>query len=160
MKKKLSEPSLTDYNKVVAEAYHATLKVLLQLISSIEREELRYTLQREYRPFGETGLVHEVISPLFYLRLQDYCNKKAAIHYGYLPHIDQTHLTSVFARSVYSNTSKEITSIDIEDCIKHEKFVHNTDELFEYIDESRKFHTFYLIPYKKKGKSKKLLRVA
>jgi len=159
-KQSLLKTSIIDYNQAVVDAHNNILKVLLTLIASIERQEMRYTLQRQFKPLGETGIVHEIISPLFYLRLQDYCNGKAEIHYGYSNSTSYSPLTNVFARAVYSQTSVEKTNVNIEDCIRAERFIANTDELYEYIDETRKFHTFYLIPYRKQRKSKKLMQVA
>lgn len=98
-------------NHAIEGAYFEIIKQAKHLISSLEKEALRGILERQDEPISTGGyIVHELINPLIYLRLEAYKNNAFAIHYGY----EQSDLltkyypiTSAFIRSVYYYTAKE-----------------------------------------------------
>jgi hypothetical protein len=149
------------YNEVVKQAYFTIFKAAKQLLSYIERDELRYCLIRQ----DETGsIIHEFVSPLLYLRLDCGSEGHYIIHYGF-ELFDNPNgyakLTASFIRYIYKLTSKEATAINIEDSVRTDWLITNCDELYAYIEERNKYHTFKLIPYKVTAtKRKRLLSVA
>lgn len=140
-----------DYNQVVTIAYLRIIKLAKQLISSLEEELLRAILERTDKPQISGGyIVHEIINPLIYIRLEAYKDDLLAIHYGY----EQTGLftqyypiTSAFIRSVYWCTARENTTINIEDCIHTDWVITNCAELYEYIGDRNKYHTINTVKY-------------
>lgn len=148
------------YNDEVRQVYFAILKFTKGLLSTIERDELRYTLIRDDKR-SQTGVVHELINPIFYLRLEMEKDDTLSICYGLEACAEYMHLTMPFARTIYRLTMREVTTNDIEDCISTRYYVSNPDELYAYMEDRNKYHAFELIKYKPVTKhSKRLLRVA
>jgi hypothetical protein len=152
------------YNEVVKQAYFAILKIAKQLLSYIERDELRYSLIREDGTNTPSSIIHEFVSPLLYLRLNCNSESRYVIHYGLelfdTPN-EYSKLLASFIRAIYRLTAKENTTINIECCIHTDWLITNCDELYVYIEDRNKHHTFTLIKYKvTAGQRKRLLSVA
>lgn len=165
MKQHTSNNQLSGYNLAVKQAYFKLLKVAKQLLATIEHEELRFTLIRDDRNrHTSDSVLHEFVSPLLYMRLE--CSKQNlfVIHYGIEFIQTDTSLsdrTASFIRAVYHLTSKGITSIDIEKSVSTTWCITVCSELYEYIEEQQKYHTFQLIKHKvTDGQRKRLLSVA
>jgi hypothetical protein len=140
------------YNKVVQLAYNNIYKNAKQLLSTLEREELRYSLEREDSTAPKVGtIVHEFINPLLYLRLECHATNVFAIHYGFeqvLAVNQYSQITSAFIRSIYKYTAKEVTTINVEDCVRTDWCINTCSEMYEYMEEKNKHHTYKLIKYK------------
>ncbi len=140
------------YNKIVKEVYCAIYRNAKQLLATLEREELRYSLEREDKTTPKVGtIIHEFINPLIYLRLECHPNEVLAIHYGFeqvLAVNQYSKVTSAFVRSIYKLTSKDITTINIENAVRTDWCIKTCSEMYEYIEERNKHHTFKQIKYK------------
>ncbi len=127
------------YNQIVKNAYLQIVKQTKQLISGFEEEALRGILERQDEPNKMHGyIVHELINPLIYARLEVYKDDQFGIHYGYEQselYTEYYPITSAFIRSVYMFTSKENTPLNIENCIRTDWVVTNCAELYEYMQE-------------------------
>ena len=149
------------YNKAVYLAYTAIYKNAKQLLSTLEREEMRYTLEREDKtPIKIGTIIHELISPLLYLRIECHPSNSYAIHYGFeqVSAINQySKLTSLFIRSIYKFTSKDNTQVNIEDCIRTDWCITCSD-MYEYVEENSKHHTFKLVQHKTKPARRKQMQ--
>src|SRR4051812_37852988 len=112
------DQQLTPYNEAVRVAYFKVLKRATQLLSSIERDELRFTMQRsDAEPIAFGTKVHELISPLLYLSLESPDGIDLVISFGFeqLNGDDQyAHITSNFIRTLFRLTNTENTGVDIE----------------------------------------------
>jgi hypothetical protein len=151
------------YNDLVQQAYHGILKQAEQLLASLEEEELRYVLERNDDKIDPDRIVHELVSPLLYVRLECAADSKLAIHFGIEPVTKDPGsqaVTATFLRILFTQTSKAYTGIMIEDCVKTDWLVNMCSEMFEYIQERNKYHTFRVIPYKKHPARKRVLKVA
>ena len=164
MKQQLNHQQLT-YNDYVALAYFQLLKQTRQMLAAIEHEELRYTLERIDRKQTQIGsIIHELINPLIYLRLELHTDNQMAIHFG----IEQTNqqgqlseLTSKFLLLLYKLTSKDTYPVDIESSVRTDWFINSCSEMYEYMEVRNKYHTFRQIKYKVSAqKRKQLLSVA
>lgn len=149
MKQLNINPVQSPFNKEVKAAYYKILKEAKALLATIEREELRYSLVREDR-FSDTlsRIIHEFVNPLLYLRLESCADGSLGIRHGFEPCQDYAHITVAFTRFLYKVTMKEATSQNIESSIKTEWYIHNTDEMYAYLEEQMKHHTFHLIKHK------------
>jgi len=146
-------------NEAVTTAYYAMLKVARQLLSTIEREELRFSLIRKEKSLPHHGVVHEFVNPLLYLRLDCYGDDGTmGIHYGFEPCKDYEHITQPFCRSVYKLSGKDASQTNIENSIRTDWFVHNPDDMFAYIEEQGKYHTFMRIKYKPAANKRKQMK--
>ena len=131
------------YNQIII-TYFQIIKEAKQLISSLEDDALKATLERQDKPNILHGyIVHELINPLIYLRLEAYKDDLLGVHYGY----EQSELytkfypiTSSFIRSIYRFTAKENTSIDIENCVRTDWVITNCAELYEYMLDRNKHY--------------------
>jgi hypothetical protein len=157
-------PVLT-YNETVQKAYLHILKEAKALLAAIAEEPLRFTLIREEKKPVTTGvIVHELVNPLIYLRLECYAENKLGIHYGW--ELSPTfgpyyHITSSFIRLLYKATMADATPINIEDCIRTDYVLNETSALYEYIEERGcKHHRFELVKHKAKQAKRKLRKVA
>jgi hypothetical protein len=163
MKETAPTPTLAAYNTAVHQAYGRILKHTKLLLASLEQEELRFTLERMERSKKPNTVIHELITPLLYLRLD--CSPEAimTIHFG-IEHVDRSPflgiITSTFLRVLYKETAKEKTGIDIEDCVKTDWFIKSCSEMFEYVEERNKYHTFKQLKYKRAPQQKNMLAVA
>jgi len=160
-----SKQKLSAYNQAVKEAYFKILKATKNLIASLDRHELRCTLQRSDRSqLGLMTKVHEIVNPVIYLCLECTDGESLSIHFGFELFSDEceySHLTSKFIRLLYKLTGVEHTAINIEDCICTEYLITECSSLFEMIEDSEhKNHQFMLIPYKASPSKRKLMRVA
>jgi hypothetical protein len=149
------------YNAEVRKSYYKILKQAKALISTVEQHELRCSLvQTERSKPVYMNKVHEFVNPLIYLCLM--CPVDTYyIYFGFDVYSrgenDYTILTSKFMRMLYSITSIEQTSINIEDCVSTHNVITECNALFEYMEERGKSnHTFGLIPYKPKAVNRKL----
>jgi hypothetical protein len=149
MKTTQSEQVQSPFNKEVKAAYYKILKEAKSLLATLERDELRYSLIREDRlSDSPSRIIHEFVNPLLYLRLESYADGNLGIRYGFEPCHDYAHITVAFTRFLYKVTMREVTSTDIESSIKTEWYIHNPDEMYNYLEEQMKHHTFHLIKYK------------
>ena len=152
MKQLNNDPTSLAYNKAVKAAYFKLWKLTQQLLATIERHELRCTLQRQDRTaiaFGSK--VHEVINPLIYLSLECNDDELLSIHFGFEQLVEDqeySHITSRFVRLLYKLTSKDAYPIDIENCVRTDWFINSSSELYSYIEDRNKYHTFKRIKYK------------
>lgn len=143
------------FNIEVNKVFLGLLISMKFLISSIKEDTLRGVLVRQDKPNKTDGyIVYELINPLLYLRLECNNDKLFTIHYGY----EQSELvsqyypiTSAFIRSIYRYTSKENTSVDIENCVQTDWIITNCAELFEYIMDRNKFHQYSVKDYFKEA---------
>lgn len=142
-------------NEAIKAAYFDMLKVATQLLSTIEQEDFRHTLVREKEPVKAYGLIHEFVNPLLFLRLSLLEDGIYAIHYGFEPCVTYAHITMPFCRSVYKLSMKDCTAVNIENSIKTDWFIHNPDEMYEYIAEQNKYHTYKQIKYKPTASQRK-----
>jgi len=151
----------SDRNKAVRQAYYAILKLAKRMLSTIERLELRYTLVRKERPLNGLGLIDEFCSPLLYLRLEVDKDGIMAIRYGFEPGKEYEHIIVPFVRSVYRLTEEVAQTNGFVDPIRLDWYIHNSDDMYAYLEEQNKYHTFELIEYKVTGRQRKqILRVA
>jgi hypothetical protein len=160
--KKSIPPSPMSYNEAVQHAYDSILTKTKQLLASIEQEELRYVLERGPRGEQPDDIFHELVSPLLYLRLECQGSVKLAIHFGIEPATKSPELqaiTASFLRTLFALTGKAYTGTDIEDCVKTDWLINVCSEMFEYLEERNKCHTFRTIPYKKHTARKRVLAV-
>jgi len=153
-----SDPTSSAYNKSVRAAYFQLLKATKQLLATIERHELRCTLQRQDRePIVFGSKVHEIITPLIYLSLECNDGETLTIHWGIeqlIEDSDYSVITSRFVRSLYKLTASENTSINIESCINTDYIITNCSELYEVVEDNNKLHTFTLIKHNPIGRRK------
>jgi len=151
------------YNKEVQATYFKVLKYAKQQLATIEYEELRFTLERSEEPVIGS-IIHEIVSPVLYLRLELHTDKLMRIHFG----IEQVHLigkvsdiTTKFLRTLYKLTAKEVTTVNIEASVATDWFINSCSAMYEHIEERLKYHTFKQIPYKVSAqKRKQMLSVA
>jgi len=154
---------LSPYNQAVKQAYFKLLKQTKQLLATIERHELRYTLQREDSgPLAPFIIVHEIVSPLLYLTLKAEDGEQLTIHFGFEMFENDneySNITARFVRLLYKLTSAEYTTINIESCITTRYVITNCSELYECLEDARhKLHQFTLI--KHRPSCKRILAVA
>lgn len=160
-----SKSQLSPYNIAVKQAYFNSLKATIQLLATLERDELRYTLHRENRGKIRSGrVVHELLSPIIYLRLQCYEDGKLHIHFGFQLFYGDgkyAHITAKFIRLVHKLTSVEHTLVDIEHCINTNYIITECYELYDSITEENRLYKFRLIPHRQtSNKAKRILHVA
>lgn len=152
MKQQLNTDSgIGPYNKVVKQCYFQIFKHAKSLLSAIEQEELRFTLVREDKQAITGSIIHEMVNPLLYLRLEQHTNGYYSIHYGFeaFPVFgDYYPMMSAFARFIYKVTMASATPINIEDALRVDFIILNCSELYEHIEDRNKYHEFQLIKYK------------
>lgn len=153
------------YNTIVRKAYYQILKQAKQLLSTLEREELRYSLEREDKSVPKVGtIIHEIVNPLLYLRLECHPTNTFAIHYGFeqvLAINQYSKITSAFVRNIYELTSKNWTEANVEGCVRTDYCIYSCSEMYEYLEEQGKHHTFKQIKYKSATvRRKQMLAVA
>lgn len=155
---------VSPYNECIKVAYYQILKQAKSMLATVEREELRYTLERQDKPGTIVGhIIHELVNPLLYLRLEEHSDGIYAIHFG----IEQVNelgqladITTRFLRILYKVTALGAFPVDIENSIRTDWFNNSCSESYEYIEERKKHHTFKLIPYKVTASKRKMLAVA
>ncbi|MCC8410493.1 hypothetical protein LJ707_16240 [Mucilaginibacter sp. UR6-1] len=160
----MKTPQLTAYNKAVRDSYALILKQARQMLGAIEQEELRFILEREDKSAKIETIIHELINPLLYLRLEHHSDDNYAIHFGFEQVSNSVELSSIttqFTRILYKQTSKDFTTVDIEGCVRTDWFINSPSAMYEYIEErGLKHHTFKQLPYKPKAAKRKLKAVA
>jgi hypothetical protein len=160
--KKAAIEILSPYNNSVRQAYNAIYKHAKQLLSTLENEELRYTLEREEQGQSIVGtIVHEFISPLLYLRLECHPTNSFAIHYGFeeSKSFNQfAKITASFVRFIYKSTSKDSTEVNIEDSVRTDYCIYLCSELYEYIEEQNKHHQFKQLTYRPTAAKRKQMQ--
>jgi hypothetical protein len=154
---------LSSYNRAVKQAYFKLFTTTKNMLATIERYELRCTLIREDDAVNEPGIIHQLVNPLFHLRLEHYSDGRYGIRYGF-ELFDQpneySRLTALFIRTIYKLTEQEVTGINIESCIHTEWVITTCSDMYEYIEEHGQQHHFRLIRYSTKGsRSKKPLSI-
>lgn len=165
------KPSLTPqvpgsaYNALVRKAYFKVLKETKNLLATFEQEPLRYVLVRQDKqPTINGTIVHELVNPLVYLRLECFADNRLGIHFGWelSPTFGEYyHITSRVIRVLYKYTMADTGPINIEDCIKTDWVINECSELYEYVEERGcKHHSFALIQHKPKAEKRKLRKVA
>jgi hypothetical protein len=163
MKETTPTSSLPAYNTAVHKAYGRILKHTKQLLASLEQEELRFTLERMERSKKPHTVIHELISPLLFLRLECSSDALMTIHFG-IEHVDQSPalsmVTAAFLRMLFKETSNKKDGIDIEDCVKTDWFIKSCSEMFEYVEERNRYHTLKQLKYKRTPQQKNVLAVA
>jgi hypothetical protein len=164
MKQRLiTDPRMVTYNKAVKIAYYKIFKATKQLIGTIERQDIRCTLQLTESSSYHGFKHHELVSPLVYLCLE-FDGERLSIQYGFEQFSEPNHfstLTGRFIRLLYHNTSKEQTGVDIEDCVSTNYVITACSELYEAVETGNKRHTEIVIPYKPQiAKRKQMQAVA
>lgn len=151
------------FNSEVRKVYFRILREAKALIAANERDELRYTLIKEDKALQGQGIIHELISPLLYLRLECDGTGEYAVHYGYEPRPITSEFCTMnapFVRFIYKLTAAENTSVNIEESVRIDFVINHCSELYEHVAEHNRHHFFQLIPYKAKAVKRKLRKVA
>lgn len=165
MKAPPTNQDILSYNKIVKQTYFQLLREAKSFLATIDAEPLRFTLIRgDKQAATPNTIVHELISPLLYLRLSVYDEGKFGIHYGWelMPTFGEYyHIMNTFVRLVYKLTMADTTTVNIEDCIRTDYVINECSAAYEHLEErGLKHHTFVLIPYKVKTVKRKLSKVA
>ena len=150
------------YNESVQRAYKLILAKALHLLTTLEQEELRYILERKQKGAEPPIIIHELVSPIIYLRLELAQDSRMMIHFGAEPSSpfpEIQAITSTFIRILFTLTGKAYTGVDIEDCVKTDWLINVCSEMFEYLEDRTKYHTFRKVPYKKSTARKRVLEV-
>ncbi|WP_179416151.1 hypothetical protein HDF19_08440 [Mucilaginibacter sp. E4BP6] len=162
MKPLNNETAVLAYNKSVQDAYFKILKETRKQLATLEREELRYCLEREDRTTTKPNtVIHEIVNPLVYLRLECKPDNRFAIHFGFeqVLSINQySQLTTFFIRLLYRVTSKEATVVNVEDAVRTDWIITTCENMYEYIEENNKYHQFRLIKHKPAAMKRKQLK--
>lgn len=147
------------YNTCVQQAYNAIYRHAKQLLSTIENEELRYTLEREDKAQPIVGtIIHEFINPLLYLRFECHPTNTFAIHYGFeesKSFNEFARITSAFVRYIYKVTNKDTTDVNIEDAVRTDYCIYQCSEMYEYIEDRNKHHQFKQIKHRPSAAKRK-----
>ncbi|MGN6177835.1 MAG: hypothetical protein ACTHNW_01565 [Mucilaginibacter sp.] len=150
------------FNAEVKAAYFSILKATKTMLATIEQVELRFIYERNEASVFKTSIIHELISPLLYLRLEHYDDGSYAIHFGF----EQTQrkelslITAAFMRSLYKATSSTNTPVNIECCIKTDWMQTSCSDLFEYISDNNRYYHFKRLRYRSAMNRKQLKVVA
>ena len=162
MKPLNNETALSAYNKSVQDAYFKILKETRKQLATLEREELRYCLEREDRTTTKPNtVIHEIVNPLVYLRLECKPDNRFAIYWGFeqVLSINQySQLTTFFIRLLYRVTSKETTVVNVEDSVRTDWIINTCENMYEYIEEHNKYHQFRLIKHKPAAMKRKQMQ--
>jgi hypothetical protein len=147
-----TQTQLAAYNEVVKVAYFKILEATQKLISSVDDEELRYTLHRvDETTIAFGSKVHEFISPIIHLTLECNDGEQLSIHHT-CRSIDEDyecpHLFARILRVVYRVTSAENTIIDIENCLELDCKTPVSMLLFKAILRDNDIYVFQTLPYK------------
>lgn len=155
------DPGRLPYNKVVKQSYYQILKHAKALLCAIEQEELRFTLVRENKEAITGSVLHEFVSPLLYLRLEQHTNGYYSIHYGFelLPVFSEYYIVgTAFSRFIYKVTMASATAINIEDALRIDFVILNCSEMYEHIEQLQKHHHFQQLPYKQATNKRKQMK--
>lgn len=156
-----SQSEILPYNECVRMAYHQILKQAKSMLATIEHEELRYLLEREDKPGTVVGhVIHEIVNPLIYLRLEEHSDGIYSIHFGIESDRQLGQLADIttrFLRILYKVTTLGAFPVNIENCVRTDWFIHNVSGLYEYLEESEKY-SFKIIPYKVTASKRKQMK--
>jgi hypothetical protein len=161
MQQQLSVARTAQKQRAIKAAYLHIYKATKALLSTIESEQLRCVMEREDNAKPETGsIIHELISPLIYLRLECYKDGSYAIHYGFAQcDLSTTYhrVTAAFVRLLYKLTMEN----ELQDCIRTDWVITECSELYEYMLDRNKYHTVKQLSYSTKATTpKRQLKVA
>jgi hypothetical protein len=143
----------SQYNETVEKAYLLILKKTKRLIATLDHDPLRSFLERPLHDATAETIIHELVHPLFYLRLEQRLDDVYTIHFGieqFSPADDYSDFTAQFIRMVFKYTESEESQMNIEDCVMTDWCITNCSEMYEYIVERNKHHTLITLPYKKR----------
>jgi hypothetical protein len=158
-----TDTGIGPYNKAVRTCYFQILKYAKAMLSAIEQEELRFTLIREDKQAIAGSIIHEMVNPLLYLRLEQHSNGYYSIHYGFetFPVFGPYYYVGAsFTRFVYKVTMASATPINIEDALRVDFIVLNCSEMYEHIEDRNKYHQFQQLPYKPAANRRKQMKAA
>ena len=160
MTQQTNDTARTQKNRAVKSAYLQIYKATKALLSTIQDEELRCVMEREDKAKPETGsIIHELINPLVYLRLECLKDNTYTIHYGFAQ-CDLTtayhRVTATFIRMLYKLTMED----DLQESIRTDWVITECGELFEYMIERNKHHRVYVLAYKPTIQRRQLKSVA
>jgi len=147
--KEMTQYELTAYNEAVHAAYSRIFTTTKQLLATLERNDLRLIMERNWNPNLPDTIVHEVIAPILFLRLSVDETTRYCIHFG----IEQSddceviEVTGSFMRKLFTETAKRRKSIVIEQALCTDWFISNCSEMYEHMDEHSRYHTYSMLPY-------------
>lgn len=153
------------YNECVHRAYKLIHLWAIAALATVEDDALRGTLIREDPlPVVPGKIVHEMVSPLLYLRLECYQDGNLYIRFGYEPSSKYSSyypLMASFVRMLYKLTSKKASQVNIEEAVRITHIQTDCAELFDYMQEVvSRHHRFEQIAYKPATIERKLQKVA
>ena len=153
------------YNECVHRAYKLIHSWAVAAIATIEEDKLRATLIREDSlPVKDGSIVHELISPILYLRLESYAGNEYGIRFGYEPNPSYGQyypIMAAFVRMIYKLTSKKASQVNIENAVRIYHIQIDCADLFDWMTEIvSRYHRHEQIPYKAATLKRKLQKVA
>lgn len=164
MKQPVSADHVKMYNSIVKDVYFTILKKSKLLLSGLERSEYRHTLTRVVTT--EDSILHELLNPILYLRLECHSYGIYKITWGF-EQLDLTgtandfsYVTSQFIRLLYKLSAKEVTPINIEASVRTDIVQTLCSEFYDYTEEHSKNHIYKLIAYRPAASKRKLISVA
>src|ERR1700733_10982114 len=92
------------YNSVVEHSYNTIVKQAKALLASIKRDELRCILERKNSSRAPDTIIHEIISPLLYVRLSSEIDGCYTIRFGIEPireNMELNNITAQFLRLLF-----------------------------------------------------------
>ncbi|MCR8559274.1 hypothetical protein KXD93_16575 [Mucilaginibacter sp. BJC16-A38] len=145
------QPDAISFNETVEKVYKQLLKKTKQLIATLDTDTLRSYLERPMNDGKSETVIHELVHPLCYLRLEHYVSGIYAIHFGieqFCPTDHYSEFTSTFIRMVFKSTDCETTQLNIERCVMTNWCISNCSDMYEYVLERNKYHVEKTIAYK------------
>ena len=161
----IDNTGLLTYNECVHRAYKLIHRWAVAAISTIEEEAFRGTLIREDAlPIREGSIVHEMVSPILYLRLECYAGGEYGIRFGYEPSPSfgkYYPIMASFVRMVYKLTNKRASQVDMERCVRIYHIQTDCADLYHYMAEVvSRYHRHEAVAYKASAVKRKLLKAA
>ncbi|WP_462265125.1 hypothetical protein [Mucilaginibacter sp.] len=153
------------YNECVHRTYKLILLWATAAIATIDDDKLRGTLIREDAlPITEGSIIHELISPILYLRLECYAGNEYGIRFGYEPSPSYGQyypIMAAFVRMIYKLTSKKASQVNIENAVRIYHIQVDCADLYDWMQEIvSRYHRHEQIPYKAATLKRKLQKVA
>jgi len=146
-----SKHQLSPYNTCVTRTYFKLLRATIDLLATIDSDELRRALVcGDNQPITFGVKVHQLVSPIVYLSLQCDDSETLTIHFGFekLGGEDQiSYISSRFLRLLYKLTDANRTSINIEKSVVTDYVETDCMSLYEAVEESQ-LYSYRAIPYK------------
>ncbi|MFA6246248.1 MAG: hypothetical protein WC615_04865 [Mucilaginibacter sp.] len=150
------------YNKAVKAAYYKILRGAKNLIATVDRHDLRCTINLTAKPIGGGEKEQQLISPILYLALdQDDDGEHLCIQFGFEQFSERnvyTDITAKFVRMIYNVTAKANNEVNIEDCLYTAAVITDCSELYEAIESSHMNYPIAVIPYKPAAVKRKQMR--